>query len=513
VGKTTTCTNLAAATARVGSRVLLLDADPLSAIGAALNLAQHPRRQALRQAGIDLPGVIVSDIIPGLDLISPYEEGTCSDQELGEVLELISSSGNDHYSCMIVDTPPFMGADPVRLLNVCDEFVVIMRAEPLAYRTLPAFLELVQRSKKPDRNLQMQGILLTLPEGEPFGGRWECELRGRFGSRILPQVIPFDEEVGRALQANQIVSLYSPDCSAAMQYQALAEHLVLNTQPVLVGSHAQETPLRAMAASFQAQAAAGGTGSFGESNSSTALLTGPIPEESDKPVGIDTVTLAESHTVPRKTPVAEKAPPPLTEEPDLETPTLPEPEIEAIAPPKRRIESAPPTSRPRRVQPEAPKRPVVPAPAPAKAPSRQVKAQPTPPAASSPFPAWIVWIGLAVIIGVSLRFVPLPSYMLPIVVGLSVAGGVVLAVLLGLPSGDQPAAPAKPKSRQTARPARVERKRVAAPASTEQRTGQTPVSTPTPAPRPTPENPGKKDPISRLAALANRANRRKPPTR
>src|SRR5947209_19499687 len=71
VGKTTTSINLAGATAMAGARVLLLDADPLSSISNSLKLSEHPRRQSLRQAGIDLPGVLVADFIPGLDVLSP----------------------------------------------------------------------------------------------------------------------------------------------------------------------------------------------------------------------------------------------------------------------------------------------------------------------------------------------------------------------------------------------------------------------------------------------------------
>src|SRR6516165_6350286 len=82
VGKTTTSMNLAAATAMSGStRVLLLDADPLSNISTALKLYEHPRRQSLRSAGIDLPGTLVVNLVPGLDILSPYEEGFCSDTD------------------------------------------------------------------------------------------------------------------------------------------------------------------------------------------------------------------------------------------------------------------------------------------------------------------------------------------------------------------------------------------------------------------------------------------------
>jgi len=533
VGKTTTCINLAAASAQAGSRVLLFDADPLSAIGAALNLGGHSQRQSLRQAGIDLPGILISDIIPGLDLISPYEEGTCSDKELGEVLELISEASGEHYGCLIVDTPPFMGADPVRLLNVVDEFIVIMRAEPLAYRTLPAFLELVQRCKKPGRKVEMQGILLTLPEGEPIGGRWECELRGRFGSRILPQVIPFDEEVGRALLACQIVSLYNPDSSASTQYLSLAEHLELNRQPALVGAGIAGTPLMALAASYQAQveearrepasqppgraqpapgSASGSpapsrdpgvettkvvrlkerkappqttvdtipvdtlpirkeTESTGDDRGATAagvepdqLGSGParelVTEEPDLPLHNDLPELdlpAHPHN-----PVILPEEPPLEADMKPITPSdhlAPRPSARPLARPRpARRGSLPP--KPRQEEPGAQASPgpvlekqIEPTPSPAKtdppkpAPHRRAGVQdsgtPTPPAAvggnsSAPL---LIWVGMAVVGGVCLRFLPLPGFLLPIAVGLGVAGGMVLMLRLLLTPGDPAAAP------------------------------------------------------------------------
>src|SRR5256886_3437412 len=50
----------------------------------ALNLGQHPRRQSLRQAGVDLPGVLVGGVLPGLDIVSPYEDGSCNDERSEE---------------------------------------------------------------------------------------------------------------------------------------------------------------------------------------------------------------------------------------------------------------------------------------------------------------------------------------------------------------------------------------------------------------------------------------------
>lgn len=513
VGKTTTCINLAAATAQAGSRVLLLDADPLSAVGAALNLAEHPKRKPLRQVGIDLPGVLVTGVVPGLDLVSPYEEGSCSDADLNELLTLIATSGFANcYSTMIVDTPPFMGANPVELLNVCDEFIVVMRAEPLAYRTLPAFLELVQRSKNPERNVQMLGILLTLPEGEPMGARWECELRGRFGTRILPQVVPFDDEVGKALLMGKIVSLHNPDSSASQQYLALTETLGLKREQASVTSLSGETPLTALATAYQETrtsvlAGASRRDPSNPTSSTTGLSAiprrGMVKEvEVPKRPTDDTIRSLDETSVP----LPEEPDLPLANEPpELEAPplsddfvSLPEPEPEPEPKPKPKPVVAAKRPAPAPVRPVAPARSSAPAKSavPSRAPVKPVAKAPAP----APKPArtglntnypWLIWVGLATAAGVGLRFVKLPEFMLPIVVGIAVAGAMVLVLRLLLNPGE----PATPKPQPQPQPQSRSRQPV--------RPGERRPS-PTPARTPSPDT-VKKDPGARLASLASRA--------
>ena len=64
-----------------------------------------------------------------------------------------------------------------------------------------------------------------------------------------------------------------------------------------------------------------------------------------------------------------------------------------------------------------------------------------PAAASAKAPPWWLGAGLAVVIGVTLRFIQLPNYMLPIMVGLAAATAVVLVIRL---TGSAPEADKKP---------------------------------------------------------------------
>ena len=231
VGRTTTSINLAAAAALAETRVLLLDADPLSSVSAALNLENHPRRRPLRETGLDLPGVLVCDVLPGLDVLSPYESGACSDAEFDDLLHLFEAPPfQDGYGCLVIDSPPFLGTNPGQLVGACDGLIVVMRAEPSAHVTLPALLELVQRVRG-QHAVKTHGVLLTLANGEAEGGRWESELRGRLGGRVLAQTIPFDEQINRASEQRRIATEATPDSPAAARYHLLAKALKLATDP------------------------------------------------------------------------------------------------------------------------------------------------------------------------------------------------------------------------------------------------------------------------------------------
>jgi chromosome partitioning protein len=423
VGKTTTSMNLAAAAAQTGTRVLLLDADPLSNISMALNLAEHPHRCPLRQAGIDLPGVFVPNIVPGLDVLSPYDEGRCSDDDLARLLRVLATpAAQQCYGCMIVDVPPFMGGNPAPFLGSCDEFLLVMRAEALAYRTLPAFLELVQRSSQAGHAIPMRGILLTLPEGEGPGGRWERELRGRFGARVFPEVIPHDETIGEALRAGQIGSHLHPDSPAARQYHQLVGQLGLAAE----GNAAIEVE-QIMQALREAAAAMG-----------PAVAPAPV----SAPVSVDP---------PRETNVPSgKTPPPEPRKPaaPVHRPRRLSRSGEHLRPP-RPERALPPSVSP----PASPVRIKV---VPAQVPISDEISPPTPapappqPAAHALAQLWPLWILLGAVLGGGLRFVPLTASLLPILVGLGVAL-IVVVVLFALAAQDRAASSAPAREHGRAR--------------------------------------------------------------
>lgn len=453
VGKTTTSMNLAAAAAQTGTRVLLLDADPLSNISTALNLAEHPLRRTLRQSDIDLPGVLVSNLVPGLDVLSPYEGGHCSDEDLERLLRALATSAmRPCYGSLIVDVPPFMGGNAAQLLGSCDEFLLVMRAEAMAYRTLPAFLELVQRSSREGNPVPMCGILLTLPEGEQPGCRWERELRGRFGTRVLPEVIPHDELIAEALRTGQIGSHLHADSPAALQYHQLVGKLGLSDE------FSSSVEVERILQTLREAAVEIGPVAL-PAPAAPSVVSPPIP------------TKKSSAKVPRFEP----------------QPTPIEPS-NAPAPRPRRPSHSGESLRPG--WPEYPLSPAAASPVPVRIKVVPAKAEsaenplpiaPVQPSANTLAQLWPLWILLGAVLGGGLRFIPLDASMLPILVGL----GVALIVVVGMftLAGQERSASSAP----TGEPNRLRSREL----------------------KKTPKPQTSKDPVpARLAALANISKRR-----
>ncbi len=224
VGKTTTAINLATATARSGERVLLVDADPLGNVGSALNLAAHGQRRPLREIGFD-NGALYGDVAPDLDVLAPAQEGGFAPEDVEQVLRLLDTEEfRDRYRCVIVHAPPIMGLRPRALLQGCDEFLFVMRAEPMVFRTLPLFQETIKAIQR-EGGPVFRGVVVTQPASE----RWETDLRRFLGDKALPTTIPVDGAVEEAAMIYQVVTLANPDAPAAQAYFHLAGNLGLAT--------------------------------------------------------------------------------------------------------------------------------------------------------------------------------------------------------------------------------------------------------------------------------------------
>jgi hypothetical protein len=162
-----------------------------------------------------------------LDVVNPYPAESTTEEHLLEFLQQLPSSPIPRfYSMIIIDAPPMLGPRPKALLKAADDVLIVQRAEPLSFRTLPSYLDLIKEVQTEGGRCRMKGILLTLPSGMRLGDKSEQKLRQRFPG-LIPFSIPFDAEVNRALVLGQPVVVTATNSVVAKQYQSLANHLGL----------------------------------------------------------------------------------------------------------------------------------------------------------------------------------------------------------------------------------------------------------------------------------------------
>src|SRR5262245_17700366 len=221
VGKTTAAINLAAAAAMSGARVLLADCDPARGALAALRLGSPPA--TLDAVGVTSPAPLWRDVVPGLDVTTPYADPARPTHTLDEFVTLVSREpGFQAYSAVLYDTPPVLaGSQMSALLRGATDVVFVLRSDSGALREIPPFIRVVKEAQSEGSSVEFRGLLLTLPPGEPPGGTWETELRRVFAMSLLPHAVPHDPEVTRATQSGQSVVTVQPNSPAARQYAAL----------------------------------------------------------------------------------------------------------------------------------------------------------------------------------------------------------------------------------------------------------------------------------------------------
>jgi len=170
-GKTTVALNLAVALAEGGDPTLLIDADPLGAIGFSLarsaaewrGLAEFMMKQGtldevIMQTKLPCLSILPRGRLDPLD-VCVYEEFLHSSPSLREILDAVG----EKFRYIIIDTPSGLGMVTRAALSVSDFALIPLQAEPLALRAISQTLRVLQHVKETENSdLELLGILATM---------------------------------------------------------------------------------------------------------------------------------------------------------------------------------------------------------------------------------------------------------------------------------------------------------------------------------------------------------------
>ncbi len=268
VGKTTSSVNLAAALAREGRRVCLVDLDPQGHASLHLGVEAGPDVLSLynvftRQTSLDETRQLVLD---NLSLVPSNIDLAASELELAGIAgrEFLLRNAmrpwqeQNQFDYVIMDCPPSLGVLTVNALTAVSEVFIPLQPHFFALQGLSKLFETTALvSRRLNRSLQVTGVMLCLYESgtrlaadvvEDLKHFLACSDRSApwAAAQIFRTRIRRNIKLAESPGFGQAVIDYAPASAGALDYLALAEE-VLAMETRLAGNHEPVAALRSAA--------------------------------------------------------------------------------------------------------------------------------------------------------------------------------------------------------------------------------------------------------------------------
>tara|TARA_R110001606_G_scaffold361754_7_gene515305 strand:- start:219005 stop:219880 length:876 start_codon:yes stop_codon:yes gene_type:complete len=229
VGKTNITVNLGVALATQGKQVLLLDADlGLANIDVMLGLhpqynLQHVLNGSKTLAEIIVEGPAGLKIIPAASGVQKMAE--LSPAEHAGMIQAFSEM-DQHIDVLLIDSAAGIADSVVSFTRAAQEVIVVVCDEPASITDAYAFIKLLSREYKVDHFHIIANMCRTIQEGRELFNKISmvCD---RFLEVNLDfmGIVPFDEDLRRAVKKQRAVVEYLPRSKSAVAFTHLAKKI------------------------------------------------------------------------------------------------------------------------------------------------------------------------------------------------------------------------------------------------------------------------------------------------
>ena len=243
VGKTTTTMNLGIGLARMGWKVLLVDADPQGSLTISMGIRNpyslHDTLDSAMQAVLsDQPSPLPHGILhhaEGVDLLpsnielSGMEITLVSAKNRNGILRSCLEPLRSSYDYILIDCPPSLGMMNINALSAADSVIIPTEPKFLAVKGLDLLMSSIVKARtKINPGLQIDGILFTLVDGRTNNARdIIASLEDTLGEkiRIFDTKIPYSVRATEAAQEGKSIFAYSKSCKVAKAYESLTKEV------------------------------------------------------------------------------------------------------------------------------------------------------------------------------------------------------------------------------------------------------------------------------------------------
>ncbi|MDH6182369.1 chromosome partitioning protein [Microbacteriaceae bacterium SG_E_30_P1] len=245
VGKTTTAVNLAAALARAGANVLVIDLDPQGNASTALGV-EH-RAETASVYDVLVGDASMSDVVqkspefdhlycvPATIHLAGAEIELVSlvarEQRLRTPLDAYLAENTFHY--VFIDCPPSLGLLTINAFVAAQEVLIPIQCEYYALEGLSQLLsniQLIERHLNPA--LTVSTILLTMYDSRTnLANQVVQDVRDHFPDQVLDTVIPRSVRISEAPSYGQSVVSYDANSPGSLSYLEAAAEIARRGAP------------------------------------------------------------------------------------------------------------------------------------------------------------------------------------------------------------------------------------------------------------------------------------------
>jgi chromosome partitioning protein len=248
VGKTTTTVNLAAALARSGARVLVIDLDPQGNASTALGVEHRADTASVYDVLInDEPMIGVVQKSPEFDTLFCVPANihlagaeielvsvVAREQRLRTALERYLAETEEAFHYVFIDCPPSLGLLTINAFVAAREVLIPIQCEYYALEGLSQLLsniELIEKHLNPQ--LTVSTILLTMYDSRTnLANQVAREVREHFPRQVLGAVIPRSVRISEAPSYGLSVISYDANSAGSLSYLEAAAELARRGAPV-----------------------------------------------------------------------------------------------------------------------------------------------------------------------------------------------------------------------------------------------------------------------------------------
>lgn len=230
VAKTTSCVNIAAALAKMGRKVLIVDADPQANLTSSFtdeSKIEVSIYDAMKGAATPVMHVADNlDLIPsnidlaGADIV--FGSKIAREQILKKVLDKLRSG----YDYIFIDTPPSLGLVTINALTAADSVIISICAETLPLRGLVMLDEMIgDIAQSINKKLHVSGIIVAKYGRRKLDKAVIEAIRAKYGDKIYKTYVRNCVAAAEAPTYRQSVLDYAPNSTVAYDYRELAKEI------------------------------------------------------------------------------------------------------------------------------------------------------------------------------------------------------------------------------------------------------------------------------------------------